>query len=39
MGMYVGVSGSSLKKEENLEVIKEIPTDQMLLETGNTPIF
>ena len=39
MGMYVGVSGSSLKKEENLEVVKEIPTDQMLLETGNIPIF
>lgn len=33
MGLYIGINGCSLKTDENLQVIKELPLTSILLET------
>ena len=38
MGLYIGINGCSLKTEENVEMVKTIPLDKILLETGTQSI-
>ena len=33
LGYYIGLNGCSLKTQDNLEVVRDLPVDKILLET------
>jgi TatD DNase family protein len=32
--LFIGINGCSLRTDESVEVVKQIPLDRLLLETG-----
>jgi len=34
MNLYLGLNGCSMKTEENLENVRYVPLDKLLIETG-----
>jgi len=39
MGLYIGVNGCSLKTLDNIEIVKKIPLDRIMLESKITSRF
>lgn len=35
MGLYIGLNGCSLKTEENIEIMKTVPLDRMMIESND----